>query len=88
MILPLPVTFTTIGIDIGIDIPVLPIYMGNGDNMSDSQYTYTLGHILVLGVVFFQIFFVQEEISRFNTKNLWAQKVTLCWKISNFWPIR
>ena len=58
MILPLPVTFTTIGIDIGIDIPILPIYMGNGDNMSDSQYTYTKGHILVLGVVFFQIFFI------------------------------
>ena len=87
MILPLPVTFTTIGIDIGIDIPVLPIYMGNGDNMSDSQYTYTLGHILVLSVVFFQIFFIPGEISRFDTKNLWAQKVTLCWKISNFWPI-
>ena len=56
MILPLPVTFTTIGIDIGIDIPILPIYMGNGDNMSDLQYTYTLGHILVLGVVFSRFF--------------------------------
>ena len=48
MILSLPVTFTTIGIDIGIDIPILPIYMGNGDDMSDSQYTYTLGPLRLL----------------------------------------
>ena len=30
------------------DIPILPIYMGNGDDMSDSQYTYTLGPLRLL----------------------------------------